>query len=148
MRFVAVLALLTLALVVVTAGDAPGDQRPRKGTILVAKRQIKDGNFEKTVVVLFDVTPSGTRGLIVNRGTPLRPVDVLEKIKGLKKYQQSLFEERNSFSKTYRQLDELREREEERLNEVTWVEVTKDTGTVRIPIDRAIDEYIEKHKSK
>jgi putative transcriptional regulator len=82
-----------LALVAVaTSGGAPDDAKPGKGMLLVAKRQIKDPHFSKTVVLLFDRSPRGVRGLIINRDTEIKPADVLEQIDGLKKHRQSLFE--------------------------------------------------------
>ena len=82
-----------LTVVALATDDAPPlEERPGKGMFLIAKRQIKDPNFEKAVVLVFDRSHRGIRGLIINRDTEIKPVDILEETKGLKKHRQPLFE--------------------------------------------------------
>lgn len=52
-------------------GTSPGERTLLRGHFLVALPQLKDPNFEQTVVLLCEHGPDGALGLVVNRPTPL-----------------------------------------------------------------------------
>lgn len=55
------------------------------GKLLVARPGLIDPNFRRTVVLLFQHEAQfGTMGLVVNRPSPARLADVVEKIEGVK----------------------------------------------------------------
>ena len=53
------------------------------GKFLVASRSLRGPNFAKTVVLLTDHSDEGTMGLIINRPTDIRLVEVLPATEGL-----------------------------------------------------------------
>ncbi len=54
------------------------DQRSIAPGLLLAMPQLADPNFERSVVLMVEHTPEQSFGLVVNRPTDLRVVDVLE----------------------------------------------------------------------
>ena len=54
-----------------------------KGRFLVASRDLRDPNFERTVVLLLDYNEMGAMGLVINRPTELSIAKVLPDVEGL-----------------------------------------------------------------
>ncbi len=73
-RIVALLAALA-----VLAAPAAGE-RPARGMFLVAEPDLLDPNFARSVVLLIDYGENGAAGVIVNRRTEARLVDLLPDI--------------------------------------------------------------------
>jgi putative transcriptional regulator len=57
---------------------------PAKGKFLVASRRLADPRFRETVVLLISYGDGGVIGIIVNRPTEVRLVDMLPSVQGLK----------------------------------------------------------------
>ena len=53
------------------------------GTLLIASPTLRDPNFARTVVLLCEHSDAGSMGLVVNRPTATRVVDVLSGVAGL-----------------------------------------------------------------
>ena len=67
MRFAALLAALLLA------GGAPAQQAlPPNGLLLVAKPELRDANFSRTVILVTQTPDFSTVGVILNRPTTVR----------------------------------------------------------------------------
>ena len=50
---------------------------------LVASPQLRDPNFQRTVVLLLRHDEQGAIGVVVNRESPMRLSDVLERLEGM-----------------------------------------------------------------
>ena len=61
---------------------ALAEDRPAKGMFLVADRELQDPNFARSVVLLVDYGEHGAAGVIVNRRTDARLVDLLPETPG------------------------------------------------------------------
>jgi putative transcriptional regulator len=57
---------------------------PAKGNFLVASRRLVDPRFQETVVLLISYGADGATGVIINRPTEVRLVDLLPSVQGLK----------------------------------------------------------------
>jgi len=57
---------------------------PAKGNFLVASRRLVDPRFQETVVLLISYDEGGAVGVIINRPTEVRLVDLLPSVQGLK----------------------------------------------------------------
>lgn len=57
---------------------------PAKGSFLVASRRLLDPRFQEAVVLLISSSADGATGVIINRPTEVRLVDLLPSVKGLK----------------------------------------------------------------
>jgi putative transcriptional regulator len=57
---------------------------PAKGKFLVASRRLADPRFRETVVLLISYGADGATGVIINRPTGVRLVDMLSSVQGLK----------------------------------------------------------------
>ncbi len=57
---------------------------PSKGSFLVASRRLVDPRFRETVVLLVSYGDDGAAGVIINRPTEVRLVDLLPSVQGLK----------------------------------------------------------------
>jgi putative transcriptional regulator len=57
---------------------------PAKGKFLVASRRLADPRFRETVVLLISYGDAGVTGIIINRPTEVRLVDMLPSVQGLK----------------------------------------------------------------
>ena len=57
---------------------------PAKGDFLVASRRLVDPRFQETVVLLISYGADGATGIIINRPTEVRLVDLLPSVQGLK----------------------------------------------------------------
>ena len=57
---------------------------PAKGNFLVASRRLVDPRFRETVVLLISYGADGATGVIINRPTEVRLVDLLPSVQGLK----------------------------------------------------------------
>ncbi len=57
---------------------------PSKGSFLVASRRLVDPRFRETVVLLVSYGADGATGVIINRPTEVRLVDLLPSVQGLK----------------------------------------------------------------
>jgi hypothetical protein len=57
---------------------------PAKGSFLVASRRLVDPRFQETVVLLISYGSDGATGVIINRPTEVRLVDLLPSMQGLK----------------------------------------------------------------
>jgi len=57
---------------------------PAKGSFLVASPRLVDPRFQETVVLLIGYGDDGASGVIINRPTEVRLVDLLPSVKGLK----------------------------------------------------------------
>ena len=57
---------------------------PAKGSFLVASRRLVDPRFQETVVLLISYGADGATGVIINRPTEVRLVDLLPSMEGLK----------------------------------------------------------------
>lgn len=57
---------------------------PAKGNFLVASRRLVDPRFQETVVLLISHGADGASGVIINRPTEVRLVDLLPSVQGLK----------------------------------------------------------------
>ena len=65
--------------------------KPQQGMLLVGKRKIKDPRFQKSVILLVDIGPQGTLGLILNKPTNLPLSHGAPYLEGTDKAGQSLF---------------------------------------------------------
>ena len=59
-------------------------QRLAQGKLLIATPQIGGGAFSRTVILLLDYNPGGAMGLILNRPTDVRLVEVLPEVEDLR----------------------------------------------------------------
>jgi len=57
---------------------------PARGNFLVASRRLVDPRFQETVVLLISYGADGATGVIINRPTEVRLVDLLPSVQGLK----------------------------------------------------------------
>jgi len=64
---------------------------PAKGKFLVASRDLRDPNFERTVVLLLDYNEMGALGLIINRPTELSISTALPDVEGLDDREESVW---------------------------------------------------------
>ena len=82
-----------LALVLIVAGlPALGDEvRPTSSVFLVARPQLRDPNFEETVVLLTRLGPPGPMGVIVNRETGIALARVFPEIQRIATLDDKLF---------------------------------------------------------
>ena len=63
--------------------DEPAPDLPAKGRFLIASRDLRDPNFEQTVVLLVDYSADGATGVIVNRPTKTRAAQLLPEVEEL-----------------------------------------------------------------
>ncbi|MDX1389854.1 MAG: YqgE/AlgH family protein [Acidobacteriota bacterium] len=103
------IALATVVSVAALASSAPNEQtpttvdpasvgsdresvtRPAPGTFLVARRNLTDPNFSKTVVLLVGYGIEGALGIVVNRETEQKLSERLKEIKKLRKRDDALY---------------------------------------------------------
>ena len=71
-------ALMLLA--AFAAGAQPADLAPEKGRFLVAREDLGDPNFFRTVVLMLDYSEKGAMGVIVNRPTTVLMSDLFPKL--------------------------------------------------------------------
>ena len=65
------------------AAPAASSLRPAAGKFLVARREIRDPNFAKTVVLLLDYGADGALGLVINRPSHVKVSELSSEIEGL-----------------------------------------------------------------
>ena len=68
----AALRSAALALLLAAAGAAAQQHEPANGVLLVAKPELEDANFGRSVVLVTQVRDGETLGVILNRPTPAR----------------------------------------------------------------------------
>ena len=82
----------TACLMLATATPAAGAEDVKDGSLLVANEDLKDPNFNHTVVLVIHHDDQGTVGVVLNRVTTLDPVAVFPELEdGLGKYDGKLF---------------------------------------------------------
>lgn len=88
-----VVACTTLAPLPTTALPAPpaAVSRLSAGMFLVAKPQLRDPRFQKTVILITAHTEQGTMGLIINRPTPVPLREALPQVDALRNRDDTLF---------------------------------------------------------
>jgi putative transcriptional regulator len=62
-----------------------------KGRFLVASRDLRDPNFERTVVLLLDYNEMGAMGLVINRPTELSIAKLLPDVEGLEDRKENIW---------------------------------------------------------
>ncbi|NIS91443.1 MAG: hypothetical protein GTN98_15485 [Woeseiaceae bacterium] len=87
---VRVLAWLMLAAWLLPA-LAGADQRPAKGTLLVATELVRGDFFEETIVLLLHYDETGAMGLVVNRPTEMGTEELLAGLDAVADYQGTIF---------------------------------------------------------
>jgi len=83
-------AVADSGLAVAKAAPTP-DVSPAKGLFLLARRNLPDPNFRRTLVLLLRHGETGTLGLVVNRPTTVKLSEAIPHIKGVEKRERPLF---------------------------------------------------------
>jgi putative transcriptional regulator len=87
----AVAAVLSLgAAATIFASGGPGLD-PAPGRFLVAERQLRDPNFNETVVLLTEYGENGAMGVIVNWPTAAPTSELLPEVEGLADWQETIY---------------------------------------------------------
>lgn len=82
-------ACLLIFVFLVTAAAAAQDLRP--GRFLVAKPELGDPNFVRTVILLLEHGEDGAMGLILNRPTDVKAANILTGVEGLERRPETAF---------------------------------------------------------